>query len=210
MWTKQGAFVVGRTADSFFVIDPLGGEARIENGQPDIHYLEEPPISFAIGQSNMPIPGRRKPVPIVLATAHGKSVGVGFDAMRRSASDTGVLFSSGAINMVRPVIQVSKTAFEEIVAKEERGEIMAKLSQIGKALMMFAGDNDHAFPTQEQLNNRGIDGYLGDPSLLKGFVYHGRTAIGDSPARTEAGYMLCPGGRAILFQDGHVVFVPDR
>jgi prepilin-type processing-associated H-X9-DG protein len=87
---------------------------------------------------------------------------------------------------------------------------MAKLSQIGKALMMFASDNDDAFPTQEQLDNRGIDGYLGNPSLLNGFVYNGRTAMGDSPARTEAGYMLCPGGRAILFQDGHVVFVPDR
>jgi prepilin-type processing-associated H-X9-DG protein len=86
---------------------------------------------------------------------------------------------------------------------------MSKVAEIGKALMMFAADNDDAFPTDEQMANRALDGYVADSTLLNGFVYSGVSGnLG--AAVTQVGYMLCPGGRAVLFQDGHVTFVPDR
>lgn len=209
MWTRHGAYVIERSAGSYFVIDPLGGETRIENGRPDYTFLGGAAFSFKSRTSRMPIPGRRKPISVVIASTDTGNLGVAFDAQEHATCDSGVFYSSGGVNLVRPVIQISKIAFEEIVAKEERAEVMAKLSQIGKALMMYAADNDDSLPTKEQLDERAIDGYLGVRGILEGFTYHGVTAMGANTSQTEAGFMLCPGGRAVLYQDGHVVFVPD-
>ena len=86
---------------------------------------------------------------------------------------------------------------------------MSEVSQIGRALQMYSTDHNGAFPSEEELANRAVDPYLASPSILGDFVYNGvRGNLG--PAVTEVGYKFCPGGRAVLFQDGHVAFVADR
>jgi hypothetical protein len=210
MWTAEGEYLVARTREEFYSVSPETGETSIVTGKPNFQPLTEPEMPFRTRVSNLPIPGRKEPIKVVLASLGERSIGVAFDAQSDVTSKGGVFFRSGFINMVRPVVQISKAAFDEVVAKEERAEAMRKLSQIGKALIMYGADNDDTFPTAEQLDAGAISGYLGEPGILNGFVYNGNTTYGSSPAQTEFGYMLCPGGKAVVYQDGHVKFVPDR
>jgi hypothetical protein len=211
MWTPEGEYAMGLIgSDSYHTLDPVSGKLSLKQGKPNFNFLADPEEVIEYDEKTMEIPGRQRPIRLVTAQISAKWIAVAFDAQYHKGSDRGVFYAINTVNMVRPVIQVSKVAFDEMVAREERAEIMARLNQIGKALMMYAGDNDDTFPTKSELANKAIDPYVLESSILEGFVYHGTTAYGADPASTETGYMLCPGGRAVLYQDGHVVFVPDR
>jgi len=212
-WSKDGQpIVLGIGPRGKYVTITPGSSEKWVNGVPAYFEETDLPRRIAVQPSEMVLPGVKEPTPMVLAAIEGRGrsivVAVGAEIGRAGDSDDGVFYKSGTLNVVRPVIRVTKAAYDEMLARAERTEVMSRLSQIGKALMMYASDNDDQFPAKDDLDS--IQPYLGDASLLQGFAYNGVTHFGDSPATTEAGFMLCPGGKAVLFQDGHVVFVPDR
>ncbi|MDQ2986397.1 MAG: hypothetical protein M3R13_06710 [Armatimonadota bacterium] len=193
------------------VITP-GGDFRKVSTAPKELEPSENESKIEASTSSATLPGKEARVDLVVAYLRGASrrIIVGYDGHNPEASptDTGVFYSTESFSVVRPVIQVDKAALDKLLAAAERTKIMSEVNQIGRALMMYASDNDDKFPTKEQLADGAIDPYLMRPGMADGFVYHGITAYGDSPATTEAGFRLCPGGRIVLYQDGHTMFMP--
>jgi hypothetical protein len=83
--------------------------------------------------------------------------------------------------------------------------------QLGLAVLMYSQDYDEVLPSPEGINDRLLP-YLKNISLFDGFNYTfpgGPLANVAKPAETELGWVNGPGGRAIIFVDGHVVWRPD-
>jgi len=212
-WTRSGVAMLldGVMRGKYLTIEPGGGQRWIE-GRSDMEaYLEPEDMRIDVRSSQFALPGQKNKVPLVVANLRGEdrriAVAINAAYVYGGHCDSGVLYSAGPLNLVRPVIQLSKKAFDEIVARDERAEAMAKLSQLGKALLMYESENA-GFPAADNLD--AIRPYTGSAELLDGFVYHGVTAFGADRSQTEMGFMPCPGGRAVVYQDGHVAFVPDR
>jgi prepilin-type processing-associated H-X9-DG protein len=75
---------------------------------------------------------------------------------------------------------------------------------------MLAMDNDDVVPSG--LSNDQLMPYLKNQDLLNGFNYtfEGGSLSGISnPTDTEMGYVIGPGGRAIVYADGHAQWKPD-
>lgn len=196
-----------------YAVNPNGGFASTDRRPSKTQVPDGIETRIATGSPSVGVEGSGPRLDVVMASVRQTErwIPIAYDARNDEVSPTsnGVFFTSYSLNMVRPVVEISKAAFDEMLAKAERNKIMAEVSQIGRALLMFSADNDGAFPTEEQLANRAIDAYLQSPSILSGFVYSGVSGnLGAS--ETQMGYKLCPGGRAVLFQDGHVTFVPNR
>lgn len=203
-------FLIDRNGD-IFVFNPGGDYRRVSTAPKELE-PNETESKIEASTSSAPLPGKEARVDLVVAYLRGASrqIIVGYDGHNPEASptDTGVFYSTESFSVVRPVIQVDKAALDKLLAAAERTKIMSEVNQIGRALMMYAADNDDKFPTKEQLAEGAIDPYLMRPGMTDGFVYHGVTSYGDSPATTEAGFRLCPGGRVVLYQDGHTMFMP--
>ena len=220
----DGVAVLSRATASgkHLTVLPGGGEEWVD-GLPDYGpgFDENFETSRVVShQTKIAVPGGPE-VQLVLASIRdGKeSIVVAADAQAiYSENDLGMLYVMGeTMSFVRPIVQISKEAYQKRLDAEQRAEIMRKLVEIGRALQMYASGHKNTFPTKDQLEAGALDPYSADPisgtrptNLLNGFVYHGVTVRGSSPANTEAGFMLCPGGRAVLYQDGHVAFVPNR
>lgn len=113
------------------------------------------------------------------------------------------------------------TAEEFAAAKNSylRTTTITNGKRIIAALMMFAQDNDGKYPdtTNERELQEALSPYLNDKRAFFDrdghyaftFLLRGQSmdAI-DEPAVTELGYLSGPGGVAVLYADGHVVWRP--
>lgn len=83
---------------------------------------------------------------------------------------------------------------------------------VALALIMYASDMDDVLPPTDRLQD--IMPYLKDQSILNGFVYDysGERNMSkvENPGETVIGYMPGNGGRAVVYIDGHVKWVPDK
>jgi hypothetical protein len=113
--------------------------------------------------------------------------------------------SQGAVWAV-PLLPIDRATFLVMKQQAERVATMNKAKQAGLALLMFAEDNDETLPNSDNLANN-LAPYLGDSSVLDGFNYTypgGPLSDIASPAETVIGSMNGPGGKAIIYADGHV------
>lgn len=93
-----------------------------------------------------------------------------------------------------------------------RASALSKVKQIGLALMMFAMDNDDKFPVKDENFNLKLNPYLKNADMLNGFVYTfpgGDMTKLENPQDTELGHMDIPGGRVVVYADGHAKYVSD-
>lgn len=78
----------------------------------------------------------------------------------------------------------------------------------GAALVMYSQDYDEMLPPAGNL----LGPYMRDRAMLNSFLLTmagGNVSDISEPGKTEAGYFPGPGGRAIVFIDGHVEWRPD-
>jgi hypothetical protein len=117
-----------------------------------------------------------------------------------------VLFhSQGAVYSV-PLMNIDKATYLAMKQKADRARVMSHAKQAGLALIMWAQDHDEKFPTDGDVVGELMP-YIKDASIFDGFDYtYDGGALADiaSPAETEIGYVAGPGGKAVIYADGHV------
>lgn len=110
------------------------------------------------------------------------------------------------------IVRVSKEQKEAI----EMQAVIQKALQVGKmvgvAIHMFFADNDK-MPSKEGFQSEVLP-YIKSKDTLSQFVYTGPDDLDLNHAgnldQIEVGFVPGPGGRAIVYGDGHVVWVPDK
>jgi prepilin-type processing-associated H-X9-DG protein len=128
-----------------------------------------------------------------------------------------VLYRSGDVLFAVPLRRYPKAAFLDARRQAQQAAAMSNAKQIGMALMMYTQDYDQTYPAANPDIGQQIAPYLRDTDLLNllnspvtgapGFVYTyagGPLSSVTDPASTQLGYMAGPGGRAVIFADGHV------
>ncbi len=130
-----------------------------------------------------------------------------------SPAKNAVAYITQGVAMIRPLVQVPKELYLQALRAAQRTKTMSNAKQLATALIMYALDWDDKLPSNKEDVNILIEPYLKNKSFFDGFVYSfGGGAMGDikDPASTEMGYVTGPGGRAIIFADGHVKWRPDN
>jgi hypothetical protein len=162
-----------------------------------------PPVQ-SIGLFTVPKSGQSAPDSIAFVSS---------DGVQGEISPAGdyVAYVHHGVAMVRPLIHIPKEIFLEALAKAKRIEALNNAKQVGLALIMFASDNDDKLPGADANWSDSVNPYLRDASLLNGFVFSlSGTDLSkvDKPSETEMGYVPGPGGRAVVYADGHAKWVP--
>lgn len=120
-------------------------------------------------------------------------------------------YAQGAAWVV-PLVRVEKKVYLEARRKALRMVAISNAKQIGLALMMYAQDYDEQLPGRGQDVSSLIQPYLQNTGITNGFNYQfpgGTLGSIASPADTILGTVPGPGGVAVIFADGHVVWRGD-
>ncbi len=128
-----------------------------------------------------------------------------------------VLFTRDGSLCATPIFRLPARALEDALRGIQRTATMSNAKQIGIALMMYSQDYDENLPLPGSGVQDAAGPYLKNPSVFanpgtgeNGFVYsyQGPTGVGQigQPATTQLGFVSGPGGRAIIWADGHVTW----
>ncbi len=126
------------------------------------------------------------------------------------ATATAFRFQGAAV--VRNIVHIPADVFAELKKAAQKSDLLSDVKQVGLGLIMFGTDNDDKFPSKDSDWQSALDPYLRNSRLLDGFVYTfaGGSMTGiENPASTELGYKEGPGGRAVIYADGHAKWVPN-
>lgn len=129
-----------------------------------------------------------------------------------SPSREAIAYVSQGSAMVRLFAPVPHLVYEQGRLAAERTQALNAGKQVGLALIMFAGDMDDTLPGQDVDLRSKLGPYTKNPSLFDNFTYTfggGAMTSIENPATTSIGYVTGPGGRAMIYADGHVKWQPD-
>lgn len=124
-----------------------------------------------------------------------------------------VAYISNGVALVRPILQVPKKAFLTALADALKRQAMMNAKQAGLATIMYSSDYDDQLPMKGMTLSDVLGPYAKDQGVFDGFnITYTGGSLGDikDPAHTELGYTSGPGGKAVLYADGHVEWVPDK
>jgi prepilin-type processing-associated H-X9-DG protein len=129
-----------------------------------------------------------------------------------SPTGDAVLYLDDGGAWVRPLLPVDKAVFQVAWERTQRDLRMAHAKQTGIGIMMFAADNQESLPAEGSDLQSLLARYSLKSGALDEFVYvfpGGKLKDIAEPANTHLGYIPAPGGRVVLFVDGHVKFMPE-
>jgi hypothetical protein len=93
-----------------------------------------------------------------------------------------------------------------------KAAMQSNAKQLGLAMAMYAQDYDGALPSPDMAIQSAFEPYHKSNNLYDGFNYTfpgGTLPSGDNLGTTELGGIDGPGGRWIIYGDGHVVWKPN-
>lgn len=119
-----------------------------------------------------------------------------------------------------PLTKVNRAEMLAMRRAADKATTMRNAKQVGTGMIMYAMDYDEIFPHDTAGVPTSVQLYLKNDKVFQnpttgknGFTYllaSGQSlAKIDKPAETRLGYIQGPGGRAIIFTDGHVVWEDD-
>ncbi len=135
------------------------------------------------------------------------------DSAQLSPRGDAVFDVSQGAGFVAPLVRESREQYEEMRQAERRRVIMSNARQIGLAILMYVQDYDETFPPNSVDVQALLMPYLRNEMVFSfpgtNFVYLLNTnsmASIDRPAETMVGFIQAPGGRAVIWVDGHVTW----
>ena len=106
------------------------------------------------------------------------------------------------------MIRITAAQYAEV----QKAAAIQNAKQVGLGILMYTQDYDEMFPPETDFA-QNLGPYLKNDSVFQGFSYTrpgvNMAAISEA-AQTVMGYVAAPGGRAVLFTDGHVVWEPQK
>lgn len=136
------------------------------------------------------------------------------DGSRPEILPRAVLYFSDGSLYAAPLQHTNREAYIALRRQHWRIQAMTSAKQIGLGMMMYAQDYDENFPSPDSNLKDIVDPYLKNQSLWNnpetgkfGFqVAYKQTSLSayQTPANTPLGYLNGPGGRAVIYIDGHV------
>lgn len=123
-----------------------------------------------------------------------------------------VIYRSQGAAWVRRIVKVPKQDFQAYQLATARQEVLSAGKQVDLALLMYGDDYDGVLPSPGANVKELLNSYVKDKTLLDGFVYTFAGGLQKdiaNPAGTEMGYIPGPGGRAVMYADGHVKWKAD-
>jgi len=132
---------------------------------------------------------------------------------RLSPREDAVLYVADGAAWVVPLVTLPKAVLLEARENARRAVTISNAKQLGTGLMMYAQDYDETLPGADQDIRSVLMPYVQSEQLFEGFVYtHGGGALAEieAPAETVLGHIPGPGGRAVLYADGHVKWQRDE
>lgn len=123
-----------------------------------------------------------------------------------------IVFQSQNTLMAVPLLHVDKAVLQAARDAAKRMELLSKGKQIALATLMYAQDYDEVLPNGDDLVSK-LTPYAKDASIFDGLSYTlsgGPLKDIESPAETELGFLAGPGGRAVIYVDGHVKWKSDK
>ncbi len=125
-------------------------------------------------------------------------------------SDIVVYQDAGSL-LFRVVQPVDPTTAKKLGLDIVKKKLLSKAKQVGTGFMIYGADNDDVLPGAEGWENKLMP-YMKNRDLLNDFNYtfKGGDMNGvEDPAGTELGFVVGPGGRAVVYIDGHAKWIPN-
>jgi prepilin-type processing-associated H-X9-DG protein len=128
-----------------------------------------------------------------------------------ATSLTGVAYNSQGSVMARSITRIDLASYLTLKAAADRQAAMMNSKMASLALVMFSADMDGSFPQQSGWADTVMP-YSRDRNVLANFNYTfaGGTIPEGKESETMLGFSQGPGGRAIAYADGHVVWEADK
>ncbi len=226
VWSADGARLYARTQpygpnsakELIAFTAPRLEESKI-TGQPALYKeAESPDLALRTAAQRMTLDGVTKETSSLWLCSKEPSelsralIGSSCWSGRLAPNGGAVAFVAQGAVYVRPIVRADKAAVLKAKEAAERAMALSDAKQIGLGLLMYAADSDQLLPDPASFAE-SVQPYLKNGSMLDRFhyTYQGDRDINKigNPATTELGYMDGPGGRAVLYADGHVIWVPN-
>jgi hypothetical protein len=142
------------------------------------------------------------------------------EAELATENSAAILFTRDGSLCAAPLFRVPVSAFEDALRGIQRTVAMSNAKQAAFALLGYMQDYDENLPPVGGATAGQIGPYVRNPEIFQnpatgenGFVYsyQGPTSFAQIAlvAETQLGYISGPGGRAIIWADGHVTWADD-
>lgn len=125
-------------------------------------------------------------------------------------TDDGLLFEQYGALLFSDILRLDSYKLRQ-PDPEATADAVSRAKQIGTAIVMWASDHDDRMPSPSEFPE-ALTPYARDMSIFQGFVYtntFSHLSGPDEPAKTEMGYIRVRGGRAVVYMDSSVRFIPD-
>ncbi len=127
-------------------------------------------------------------------------------------SEKSIAYTDNGALLLREIRPFDHDLAEKMKIEALKAQAMSIAKQVGIALMLYAADMDEVLPNGENFVNR-LTPYIKDRKMIAAFNYTYAGGPMDQIkdiANTELGFTMGPGGRAIVYADGHAKWVPDK
>lgn len=157
-----------------------------------------------------PADGNRPDRRNVLISQRGK-VGPSDGYIEFSYDDSAILYLDAGSLLMREILPVKPEVASKLASDEAKAKLIKRAKIIGTAMMIYAADNDDELPGQDGWENK-LSIYLKDKTEMRDFTYSykgGSTDKIENLSTTELGFILGPGGRAVVYLDGSAKWIPN-
>ena len=128
-----------------------------------------------------------------------------------SAQNDIVVYQDAGSLLFRVIQPIDPAAARQLGMDIVKKKLLSKVKQVGIGFIIYGSDNDDVLPGAEGWENKLMP-YMKNRELMNDFNYTFRggdmTQIND-PAGTELGFAVGPGGRAVVYMDGHAKWMPN-
>lgn len=236
-WSTDGRLLYLRTGqrrergqppvEGWASFDPRAGRVAAIDKEPERYQPRPPAWPYRLRQSV--VVGREAGQPVgvrplwlespVKSDAPRALVSADCDWAIPAPDASAILYGSEGTALVVPVQRLPKQTVLAAIQEAQQQTTMSNAKQLGLAMMMYVQDYDERFPPPDLSVKDVLLPYVKNTRVFTNpatnqdaytFQFEAPTLKGIAkPAESVLGYVTGPGGRAVIYVDGHVKWEPE-